>query len=224
MATKPTEAGITSDEMQVAELNSEYLGVSHFQLMEAVGAKTSREIVALIAARPIPNPRIHVLSGPGKNGGDGFAVARHLASQGLKVRVTLVGRPNDVKDEAAKQQLITILQMNDSIQFESLSDSSQLRPVEADIILDAILGYGVQGDLRQPLLGAVRIINKSRGYKIALDLPSGLDSDTGEPPGEAVKAEFTISLHKIKQGLVKGKEFAGEDRKSTRLNSSHSQI
>src|SRR5437660_12931080 len=100
--------------------------------------------------------------------------------------------------------------MNDSIQFESLSDSSQLRPVEADIILDAILGDGVQGDLRQPLLGAVRIINRSRGYKIALDLPSGLDSDTGEPQGEPVKADLTIPLHKIKQGIVKGKEFAGE--------------
>jgi hydroxyethylthiazole kinase-like uncharacterized protein yjeF len=207
-ATKPGDAGITSDEMQIAELNSEYLGVSHFQLMEAVGANISREIAIRTAARP--NPRIHVISGPGKNGGDGFAAARHLASQGLKVRVTLVGRTNDVKDEAAKQQLNTILQMNDSIQFESLTDSSQLRPIEADIILDAILGYGVKGDLRQPLLAAVRIINRSKGFKIGLDLPSGLDSDTGEPHGEAVKADLTISLHKIKQGLVKGKEYAGE--------------
>src|SRR5438445_9118009 len=208
MATKPIEAGISSDEMQVAELNSEYLGVSHFQLMESVGANISREIATRTATKP--NPKIHLICGPGKNGGDGFAVARHLASQGLKVRVTLVGRPNDVKDEAAKEQLNTIIQMNDSIQFESLFDSSQLRPVEADVILDAILGYGVQGDLRQPLLGAVRIINRSRGYKIALDLPSGLDSDTGEPHGEAAKADLTISLHKIKQGLVKGKEYAGE--------------
>jgi ADP-dependent NAD(P)H-hydrate dehydratase / NAD(P)H-hydrate epimerase len=207
-ATKPGEAGITSDEMQVAELNSEYLGVSHFQLMEAVGASISREIATRTAGKP--NPRIHVISGPGKNGGDGFAAARHLASQGFKVRVTLVGRPNDVKDEAAKSQLNTILQMNDSVQFESLTDSSQLRPVEADFILDAILGYGVKGELRQPLLAAVRIINRSKGYKIGLDLPSGLDSDTGEPHGEAVKADLTISLHKIKQGVVKGKAFAGE--------------
>src|SRR5207237_7984149 len=117
---------------------------------------------------------------------------RHLTPQGIKVRVTLVGRPNYVKDEAAKQQLNTINQMNGCIQFESLSDSSQLRPVEADIILDAILGYGVQGDLRQPLLGAVRIINRSRGYKIALHLPSGLDSDTGEPHGDAVRADLTM--------------------------------
>src|SRR3989442_13458310 len=210
MATKPIESGITSDEMQVAELNSEYLGVSHFQLMEAVGAKLSREIIARIAARPSPNPRIHVLSGPGKNGGDGFAVARHLASQGLKVKVTLVGRPNDVKDEAAKHQLNTILQMNDSIQYELLPDATHFRRIEQAIILDEVFEYGIKEDLRQPLLGAVRIINRSKGYKIGLDLPSGLDSDTGEPHGDAVKADLTISLHKIKQGLVKGKEYAGE--------------
>src|SRR5437588_5545754 len=143
MATKPSEAAITSDKLQMAASTPEHPRVSHFQLMQAVGANISREIATRTATKP--NPRIHIISGPGKNGGDGFAVARHLASQGLKVRVTLVGRPNDVKDEAAKQQLNTIIQMNDSIQFESLSDSSQLRPVQADNILDAILGYGSEG-------------------------------------------------------------------------------
>jgi len=206
---KPGEATVSNDEMQIAELNSEYLGVSHFQLMEAVGANLAREI----ANRTLTgksNPRIHVFSGPGKNGGDGFATARHLASLGFRVKVTLIGKTSDVKDEAAKHQLDAILRMTDSIEFESLSDSSQIRPVEADVLLDALLGWGVSGDLRQPLLGAVRMVNRSRGYKTGLDLPSGLDSDTGEPHGEAVKADLTISLHKIKQGLLKGREYAGE--------------
>jgi ADP-dependent NAD(P)H-hydrate dehydratase / NAD(P)H-hydrate epimerase len=205
---RPGEETITTEEMLVAEYNSEYLGVNHFQLMEVAGAKTASEIAARL--RNKTNPRIHVMAGPGKNGGDGFATARHLASQGYKVKVTLVARPSDVHDPAARQQLDAILRMTDSIQFESLPDSSQLRPVEADIILDAILGYGVKGELRQPLLGAVRIINRSKGYKICLDLPSGIDSDTGQPHGDAVKADLTISLHKIKQGLIKGAEFAGE--------------
>ena len=205
---RPGEPTITTDEMLAAEYNSEYLGVSHFQLMEAVGAKVAQEIAQRLGGKT--NPRIHVIAGPGKNGGDGFAVARHLASLGFKVRVTLVAKASDVHDESAKQQLNAILQMTDSIQFESLPDSSQLRPVEADIILDAVLGYGVKGELRHPLLGAIRIINRSKGYKIALDLPSGLDSDTGEPHGEAVKADLTISLHKIKQGLLKGTQYAGK--------------
>ncbi|OLC63770.1 hypothetical protein AUH73_01395, partial [archaeon 13_1_40CM_4_53_4] len=204
----PGEQTITNDEMLAAEYNSEYLGVTHFQLMETVGARIADRIAE--KTRGKTNPRIHIIAGPGKNGGDGFATARHLASQGYKVRVTLVSRTSDVHDEAARHQLDAILQMTDSIQFESLPDSSQLRPIEADIILDAVLGYGIKGELRQPLLGAVRIINRSRGYKIGLDLPSGLDSDTGEPHGEAVKADLTIPLHKIKQGLLKGTQYAGE--------------
>ena len=202
------EPTISSDEMLAAEYNSEYLRVTHFQLMEAVGAKIAQEIAARF--RNGPNPRIQLIAGPGKNGGDGLAVARHLASQGFRVRATLVGRTSDVHDESAKQQLNAVLQMSDSIQFESLPDSSQLRPFDTDIILDAILGTGVRDELRQPLLGAVRIINRSKGYKIAIDLPSGLDTDTGEPHGDAVKADLTISLHKIKQGLAKGSQYAGE--------------
>src|SRR6266568_1290759 len=76
VGSQPPIAAIPSDEMQVAELNPEYLGVSYFQLMEAVGANISREISARTATKP--TPRIHIISGPGKNGGDGFAVARHL--------------------------------------------------------------------------------------------------------------------------------------------------
>jgi len=202
------EPVITTEEMLAAEYNAEYLGVTHFQLMETVGAKVAQEIANRLVGKV--NPKIHVVAGPGKNGGDGFAAARHLASQGFRVRVTLVGRTTDVHDAAAKQQLDAILEMTDSTQFETLPDSSQLRPIEADLILDAVLGIGIKGDLRQPLLGAVRIVNRSKGYKIGLDLPSGLDSDTGEPHGESVKADLTISLHKIKRGLVNASQYTGE--------------
>ena len=205
---RPGEQTITNDEMLAAEYNSEYLGVNHFQLMEVAGAKTATEIAARL--RDKSNPRIQIIAGPGKNGGDGFTAARHLASLGYKVKVTLIARPSDVRDAASQQQLDAILRMTDSIQFESLPDSSQLRPIDADIIIDAILGYGVKGELRQPLLGAVRIINRSKGYKISLDLPSGIDSDTGQPHGDAVRADLTISFHKIKQGLTKATEHAGE--------------
>jgi NAD(P)H-hydrate epimerase len=195
--------------MTIAELNSEFLGVTQLQLMEAAGANIAREIVARISQSKT-RPRIHVIAGPGKNGGDGFAAARHLASQGYKVQVTLVGKTSDVHEPSAQRELIPITDMETSIEFESLPDSSQLRPLQADIILDAILGTGVHGDLRQPLLGAVRILNRSKGLKFAIDIPSGLDTDTGQPHGEAVKADITLSLHRVKIGLLKGKQFAGE--------------
>jgi NAD(P)H-hydrate epimerase len=195
--------------MIIAELNSEYLGVSQFQLMEVAGANVANEIIARYS-KDRKNPlRIHVIAGPGKNGGDGFTAARHLASQGNKVKITLVGRINDVKDESTRRQLMPLLEMNDTVEFETLPDSSELRPVESDVILDAVLGTGVRGDLRQPLLSAVRIINRSKGVKVALDLPSGLDTDSGEPRGDAVKADLTLSLHKIKIGLTKHQEYSG---------------
>lgn len=199
---------ISNDEMLVAELNSDFLGVSPFQLMEAVGSGIAREIAA--RARTKPNPRVDVVAGTGKNGGDGFAVARHLAGLGFRVRVTLVGKRRDVEDPAAKQQLNAILRMKESVEFLELPDSSQFKPLESEFIVDALLGTGVKGDLRQPLLGGVRMINKSRGFKAAVDLPSGLDTDTGEPHGEAVKADLTFSLHKKKQGLLRAPGYAGE--------------
>ena len=203
------ETSITNDDMTIAELNSEFLGVTHFQMMEAAGANIAREIESRILQGKT-RLKIHVIAGPGKNGGDGFAAARHLASRGYKVRVTLIGRLNDVREPSAKQELTPLLEMENSIEFESLPDSSQLRPLQTDVILDAILGTGVNGDLQQPLLGAVRIVNRSKGFKVALDLPSGLDADTGQAHGEAVKADLTLSLHKVKLGLIKGKQYSGE--------------
>ena len=203
-----TAEAISGDEMQAIELNSEYLGVTHFQLMEAAGAGIAHEIAK--RARTRPNLRIHVFAGPGKNGGDSLSAARHLASQGFHVKVTLVGKTRDVTDLAAQQQLSSILQMKDSVEFETVQDSSQLKPVQSDFIIDGLLGTGVKGDLRQPLLGAVHTINDSVGFKVAVDLPSGLDTDTGEPHGEAVRADLTITLHRKKLGLLKNPGHAGE--------------
>ncbi len=203
----PGEQGITNDEMQAIELNSEFLGVSHFQLMEAVGSKVAGEVAGRLRKA---TARIHIVAGTGKNGGDGLCVARHIASLGRPVTVTLVGKPSEVTDYAAKHQLNSILQMTDSVEFETIHDSSQLKPSQADVIVDALLGTGVRGDLRQPLLAAVRMINKSRGYKVSIDLPSGLDTDTGQPHGQAVRADLTICLHKTKAGLVKSPDYVGE--------------
>src|SRR5881227_1065792 len=103
----PGEQTITNDEMLAAEYNSEYLGVTHFQLMETVGARMADRIAE--KTRGKTNPRIQVIAGPGKNGGDGFAAARHLATKGKKARVTLVGRIGNVKDEPEKHHLAAIL-------------------------------------------------------------------------------------------------------------------
>ena len=199
---------ISNEGMEIAELNAEFLGVSHSQLMESVGAGIAREVAQ--RARSRQGARVEVIAGTGKNGGDGLAVARYLSAMGFRVHVILVGKPRDVEDPSAKQQLAAVQKMTDSLEFSSLQDSSQLKPVESDFVIDALLGTGVKGDLRQPLLAAVRMVNKSKGFKISVDLPSGLDTDTGEPHGESVKADLTVSLYRKKIGLTKSPTLAGE--------------
>ncbi len=205
---KQDQTTVTNDQMQTIELNSEYLGVTHFQLMEAVGAQTAQHITDKLHTKP--NQTIHVISGPGKNGGDGFATARHLASRGYRVKVTLVGKTSDVIDKAAKHQLNALQQMPDTVQFDPCPDSSQLKPIQSDIVIDALLGTGVKGDLHQPILDAVRTINKSKSYKISIDLPSGIDTDTGQPHKDAVRANLTLCLHRLKTGLTKNPQHTGE--------------
>ncbi|HZD13178.1 MAG TPA: NAD(P)H-hydrate epimerase, partial [Candidatus Binatus sp.] len=205
------EETVTHGMMVMAELNSEYLGVNQMQLMECAGYGTANQIIQRIIRQKLDR-KVTIVSGPGRNGGDGFATARHLSTQGCQVRVILIGRETDVHDNSAKHQLASIKAMDDTIQFESIPDSAMLKPFKAGVIVDAILGTGLKGELRQPLLGAVRMINKSEGFKVAVDLPSGLDSDTGEPHTDAVKANLTICLHKKKQGLAitKANDYVGE--------------
>ncbi len=195
--------------MQVAELNSEYLGVSHEQLMECAGYGTAQKIFEYSLRKKLGN-KVIIISGPGRNGGDGFAVARHLANIGFQVRVILIGQEEEIHDSSTRQQYSGLRSMSDTVQFESVTDSAMLRPVKAGVIVDAILGTGVKGELRQPLLGAVRVLNRSEGFKVAVDIPSGLDTDTGEPHGDAVKADLTITLHKKKQGFDKAPDYVGE--------------
>src|SRR5215831_5733363 len=158
--------------MQIAELNSEYLGVTHEQLMECAGYGIAQKIVEYSNRKKLGN-RATVISGPGRNGGDGFATARHLANFGFQVRVLLVGREEDIHDSSTRQQYSAIRSMTDTVQFESVTDSAMLRPIKAGVIVDALLGTGVKGELRQPLLGAVRALNRSEGFKVAVDIPSG---------------------------------------------------
>lgn len=197
---------ISSIEMKALELNTEYLGVSTLQLMENAGKAVAEEI----AKRFKPNSKIVVFCGTGRNGGDGLVAARHLANLGFKVLVNLIGKESDLKSSITIKNWEAIKGMLWTIETHVLSDSSMIHPCESDVIVDALLGTGAKGFLKQPILQAVKAINESKGFKIAVDVPTGVDSDTGEILGEAVKADLTITFHKIKIGLKKAEEYCGE--------------
>jgi len=196
----------SSAEASVLDRNAEYLGVSTLQLMENAG----RSIADLIAVRFGAGSSVVVYNGTGRNGGDGMVAARHLAGKGFKVVVRLVGSSKSVTDPIVRQNWIALKSMTSSVQIEECADSSIISRTESDVLVDAVLGTGAKGKLRQPILRAVQVINESGGFKVAVDVPTGIDSDNGDVLGDAVRANATVTFHANKPGLKKAGDFCGE--------------
>jgi NAD(P)H-hydrate epimerase len=205
-AKKKNAAVITSREMRALEVNAEYFGVSLLQLMENAG----RNVALEIASRFPREQRIVIFCGLGGNGGDGFVAARHLSSMGFKVSVILAGKGTDIHHEAALKNWCILQSLRGSIPIQEVTDSSAIPKMDAEIVVDALLGTGTKGKLKPPLTQIVEYINTLNASKIAVDVPTGIDSDTGEVLGNAVKANITITFHKAKTGLHDAKKYAGE--------------
>lgn len=196
---------ISSREMRALELNAEYYGISLLQLMENAG----RNIAIEIAAHFDTDKAIVVFCGLGGNGGDGFVIARHLLSMGFKVTVVLAGRGREIVHNAAMKNFAAIKALTDIIVFEVV-DSSSMPEVQADVIVDALLGTGTKGKLKSPIIQLVEYINSMSGFKIAVDVPTGIDSDTGEVLGSALRADLTVTFYEQKLGLMNAKKYTGQ--------------
>jgi NAD(P)H-hydrate epimerase len=205
-AKKKKAATITSREMRALEVNAEYFGVSLLQLMENAG----RNVAFEIDSRFSREQRIAIFCGLGGNGGDGFVAARHLLSLGFKVSVILAGKGRDIIHKAALKNWCSLQSLRESILIQEVNDSSAIPKVNAEIVVDALLGTGSKGKLRPPLLQLVEYINALAAFKIAVDVPTGIDSDTGEVLGGAVGANVTVTFHKTKTGLHGAKKHVGE--------------
>lgn len=201
-----SDDAVTSKEMRAIELNCEYLGVSTLQLMENAGRAVAQEVTSKFPS----DSRIVVYGGTGRNGGDGMVATRHLAGQGLHILFQLLGRETDIREPIVVQNWMALKGMSSSVELKLVSDSSLVQPCETDVIIDAILGTGARGILRPPILQAIKAVNESKGFRLAVDVPSGLDSDTGRSLGDVVKADLTITFHKVKTGFADAKEYLGE--------------
>jgi len=203
---KENMAVITSREMRALEVNAEYFGISLLQLMENAGRSVAAEVVSRF---PI-GQRVAIFCGLGGNGGDGFVAARHLADSGFKVTIILSGRAKDITHEAALKNFSVVKFLRQNILVLEVIDSSLIRKVDAEIIVDALLGTGTKGKLKPPILQLVEQINSLSGFKIAVDVPTGIDSDNGEVLGNAVKANLTLTFHAPKIGFELAKKYIGE--------------
>jgi NAD(P)H-hydrate epimerase len=197
---------ITSRDMRALESNAEYFGVSRLLLMENAGHNVALEV----ASRFKPGKSVAVFCGLGGNGGDGFVAARHLSCMGFKARVILAGKAKEISDKAALENWHALQFLSHTIPVEEVYDSTLVPKTTADIVIDALLGTGAKGSLRPPILQLVERINETDAFRVAVDVPTGIDADTGTVSGEAVKANLTITFHRSKKGLGKAKKYVGE--------------
>jgi NAD(P)H-hydrate epimerase len=200
------KTSITSRAMRVLELNSEYFGVSRLRLMESAGHNVALEV----ASRFKPDKSVVIFCGPGGNGGDGFVAGRHLSAMGFKVTVVLAGKPKDISDKAALKNWKALQFLKHVIPVHEVHDSALLPDATGDIVVDALLGTGTKGRLKPPISQLVQKINAMTAFRVAVDVPTGIDADTGEVLGEAVRANLTITFHRTKKGFENAREYIGE--------------
>ncbi len=189
-------------------LTMETYGLPGFTLMETAG----RGAAACIEARygPMPGKKVVVCCGKGNNGGDGLVVARVLYERGATVHVILTGRPEELTDAAARNLvLLQTLLRHDADGRLTIADPEAFVPSAplpgADLYVDALLGTGLTHTLREPLRTLVNRMNACTGPIVALDLPTGLHTDTGGVLGTAVRADLTLTMGALKKGILLGR-------------------
>ena len=193
--------------MQSLEMNSEYFGFSRLQMMENAGRNIAEAIASRFKAK---DKRIAFFCGLGGNGGDGLVAARLLTLFGFKVDVLLAGKLKDITNKETKKNCKILPLLADNISFHEVYDSTVIPDVKDEVVVDALLGVGLKGSLRPPIMQLVKKINELKAFRISIDVPTGIDPDSGEVLGDAVKADLTISLYKTKPGFAKAKDYTGE--------------
>ncbi len=187
--------------MMVIDANAEAMGIPKSSLMENAGKCIAAKLFEI--SKPC---KVSIFAGTGGNGGDGFVTARHLLNKGFNVEIYLLGHPLQIKSHESQKNWYVLQKMSNetnSIIINQIEDASQLKSIDSDIIVDAILGTGTKGRLREPISSAVDIINNSSGIVIAVDIPTGLDPQTGTVDDKAIEADFTVTFHKEKSGIKK---------------------
>lgn len=201
---------ITSDQMyRIEENGHSVLGMRRFLMMENAGHGVADFIVRRF--KNLRNKKIIAVCGTGNNGGDGFVASRHLAGYGAKITVVLLGSPSDLRSEEARLNWGVIEKMNsvEIIFGKDLTGDVKDRIAKAGIIMDSIFGTGIKGEIREPYASAIDAINKSKAYVLAVDVPSGFDPNTGQIHEKCVRADATITFHRLKVGLARGKKYTG---------------
>ncbi len=195
------------DILKIERETEEKFGISTLILMENAGRESfyvlRREI------RDIKNKKFLIFCGKGNNGGDGFVIARYLFNYGVPLSVYYFGSPEEFTEISFKNyKILNNLGVDTQNVFSLKLEEFKYN----DIIIDAILGIGIKGEIKGEIKKVIELINKHKKFVVSVDIPSGLDADTGEIHNVCVKSDLTISMGFLKKGFFvgKGPEYTGK--------------
>ncbi len=175
----------------------EDFGVPGAVLMENAGAA----VVEIASQMLGVSGTVVILAGAGNNAGDGFVTARHLANRGYRVKIiTTAARAKYHGDAALNLNIVEKM----GLPLSPWAKRSRELIKDADLVIDALLGTGLSGPLRPPYREIIEAVNDATDTILAVDIPSGLDADTGEIVSAAVKAAKTVTFGLPKRGLFRG--------------------
>jgi NAD(P)H-hydrate epimerase len=215
---------ITSQQMYTIENNGErILGLSKLLMMENAGSKISDFLINYFKDN-LNEKKIVSLCGLGNNGGDVIVANRHISgylsskfstSNDNNLVLVLLGKSDQIKTEESKTNWKIIEKIKNikklSLDAENINDI-EMEIESSDIIIDGIFGTGINGIIKDPFSKIIDKINqqKTKSFILSVDIPSGLNPNTGEIYDKSIKANTTITFHRIKHGLLKNIEYSGE--------------
>ncbi len=190
------------------------IGIPGVVLMENAGRSCAELIKDKL--KDIEAPKVCIFCGTGNNGGDGYVIARHLLNSGFEVKVVICGDRGKVKGDA-KINLDILERLGRRVEQLKPGDGDVAAQVKtfaagANMVVDGIFGTGLSGQLRDDYKELVESINACDCPILAVDIPSGLDSDTGRPLGAAIRADYTVTFVAVKKGFASGSatKYTGE--------------
>jgi hydroxyethylthiazole kinase-like uncharacterized protein yjeF len=184
---------LTAREVAVLDANAEALGVPRKQLMESSGNAVARAVRDLVD----PGAAVAIVAGRGNNGGDGLVAARFLDE--YEASVHLLGRASAIGTDIARENWEALIEAE--YDAHEVTDSSALALGDPDLVVDAMLGTGVAGDLREPEATAAAAMIDADATVLSVDVPSGVDPDGGVRASNAVDADHVVTFHDTKPGL-----------------------
>ena len=184
------------------------IGIPAVTLMERAGLEIVDSCISVLG--PVSGKTVSVFCGKGSNGGDGFVVAREMKRMGANVTLYVLAKQNELKGETLQNYSIV---RKIGLNIHHITTESRLSsvPASSDIIIDAILGTGIHGEVTGINKAAIAKINTLNGYVVSVDLPSGLDADNGTFAGVCVRADMTVTMGMLKRAhlLYPGKTQSG---------------